>query len=164
MKFYHNNKIETYNYLMDNYIEVILKLIDFSNSLKILPFKMMFGLNYIKKTISENRVDMLEHGIQYLLTHKDIILNFDLNKLDNLDEDSDDNMSIKSCVNNIKKKQNLKQNMENLQNNIGENEILDLIIEIKNNSKKTHPDDIILIKMYFELLISILEKIQNLFI
>jgi hypothetical protein len=84
---------------MDSYVETIHKLIDTSYSMNILPFKVRFGINYIKKYINDNRFDSLQNGITYILTNKEIILNFNLNNLNDLDEDSDDNMSIKSCVN-----------------------------------------------------------------
>ena len=39
-----NSKLETYNYLVDLYIDTIHKLIDSSYSLKILPFKIIFSI------------------------------------------------------------------------------------------------------------------------
>lgn len=156
---FYDNKLQTYNYLMDNYIETILKLIDTSYTMNLLPFKVMFGLNYIKKYINENRLETLQNGITYLLQNKDIILNFNIDNLDDLDEDSDDNMSIKSCVNKFKNHQSKKNNSFNTNTD----DMLNLIIEIKNNSKKLPQTDILLIKKYFDLLIIILEKIENLF-
>ena len=157
-----NKKIDTYNYLMELYIDTIHKLIDNSYSMGILPFKIVIGMGMIKKQISENRFETLQNGIDYLLHNKDTILNFDLTKLDELDEDSDDNMSIKSCVSKFNNNDN-KNNMS--KSNIGSpDEMLNLIIEIKNNTKKLSYEDIIIIKKYFELLIMILEKIQNIFI
>lgn len=161
-----NEKLEVYNYLMETYIDTINKLIDTSYSLGILPFKAILGMNWIKKHISENRVETLQNGIVYLLENKEIILNFDLSKLDELDEDSDDNMSIKSCVNKFKNNNiSLKNNISNTTNNVsGSDDMLNLIIEIKNNTKKISQDDIEIIKKYFELLIIILEKIKKLFL
>ena len=154
----YNCQIESYNYLMDTYIEIIHKLINFSLNNNLLPFKIIMGINYLRKYVNENRLEILENSINYLLTYKEIILNFNIEKLDDLDDDSDDNISRKECVNNIK----------NINNNIvdkkfKENEILELIIEIKNNSKKLSKNDIDIIKKYFELLISILEQIKNIF-
>lgn len=153
-----NTKIDTYNYLMDLYIDSIHKLIDNSYSLGILPFKVILGMGCIKKHISDNRLETLQNGIMYLLTNKDTILNFDLMKLDELDEESDDNMSIKSCVNKFKKNNEMYQNIST------PDEMLNIIIEIKNNTKKLHFEDVKIIKKYFELLILILEKIQNIFL
>ena len=168
-KMYENNeKLDTYNYLVELYVDTIHKLIDNSYSLGILPFKVILGMNWIKKHISENRLETLQNGILYLLSNKDTILNFDLTKLDELDEDSDDNMSIKSCVNKLKKNSNLSSinissTNTSLPNISTSDDMLNLIIEIKNNTKKLGNDDIIIIKKYFELLIMILEKIEFLF-
>lgn len=166
-----NEKLEVYNYLIETYIDTINKLIDTSYSFGILPFRAILGMNWIKKHISENRVETLQNGILYLLKNKEIILNFDLSKLDELDEDSDDNMSIKSCVNKFKNNNNnnnvfLKNNdISNLTNTVNDSDdMLNLIIEIKNNTKKISTDDIEIIKKYFELLIIILEKIKILFL
>lgn len=163
---YKYSQIETYNFLMNTYIETIHKLIDLSYDFGILPFKIIFGMNWIKKYISENRFEVLENGINYLLTNKETILNFNLDKLDELDMDSDDNVSIKSCINSIKNQQNKTKinSNTNFDTNSDSDQMLNLIIEIKNNSKKLSSNDIIIIKKYFELLIIILEKIQNLFI
>lgn len=150
-----NQKLDLYNNLMEMYINTIIKLIDTSYSFGILPFKAILGMNWIKKHITENRVETLQNGIIYLLTNKETILNFDLKNLDELDIDSDDNVSIKSCVNNFKQKNN-----SNLTNS---DDMLNLIIDIKNNTKKISSDDILIIKKYFELLIIILEKIQDIF-
>jgi hypothetical protein len=173
----HNEKLNNYNYLMELYIDTIHKLIDTSYTLNILPFKVMFGLNWIKKHISENRLESLQNGITYLLGNKEIILNFNLLKLDELDVDSDDNMSIKSCVNkfnNVKTNSNMtnsnmtNSNMTNSNmtnsNMTSPDDMLNLIIDIKNNTKKLSSEDVLIIKKYFELLIIILEKIQNIFI
>lgn len=153
------SSLEKYNYLMDIYIDTINKLLDTSYSLRILPFKIMFGLGLIKNYIESNRLDILQNGLDYLLTNKETILNFDIKNLNELDEDFDDNVSIKSCINNIK--QSPQTNMNNFIYNSGD--ILNLIIEIKNNAKKLHQDDIFLIKKYFELLIVILENINKIF-
>jgi hypothetical protein len=154
---YQNIKLDNYIFLMDNYIEIILKLIDFSYQQNLLPFRLILAINYIKKYIIENRIEILSNGLNYLLENKDIILNFDLNKLDDLDEDSDDNISRKECVKNI-------NNFKNTYNNsFNESELLNYIIEIKNNSKKLSENNIKLVKKYFEIIIDILEKIKNIF-
>jgi hypothetical protein len=159
MNSYNNDLFEKYNYLMDTYIDTIIKLIDTSYSMNILPFKIMFGLNYIKKYINENRFDILQNGIDYLLTSKDIILNFDIKNLDELDEDDNDNVSIKTCINNFKTQQT--KQINSISNS--DDDMLNLIIEIKNNTKKLCNSDIIIIKKYFELLILILENIKKIF-
>lgn len=156
-----NIQITQYNYLMDTYINTIIELIDTSYSMRILPLKVMFGLSWIKNYIQSNRFEVLENGINYLLANKDIVLNFDIEKLDELDEDFDDNVSIKSCISNIKQTH---KNIDKTSNIISDSDdMLNLMIEIKNNTKKLCIDDIMIIKSYFELLIIILEKIQSMF-
>ena len=155
-----DSQLETYNYLMNTYVDTIHKLIDIAYNFNILPFKIIFGMNYIKKYVNENRLETLENGINYILTNKEIILNFNLEKLDELDKDSDDNISIKSCISSFKKQQtNIK-----IDTDTDSDQMLNLIIDIKNNSKKLSSNDILIIKKYFELLIIILEKIKQLFI
>lgn len=160
-----NPSFEQYNYLMDTYIEMIIKLIDTSYSMKILPFKIVLGLNYVKNYVKTNRFDVLQDGFNYLLTNKETILNFNIENLDELDEDSDDNTSMKSCVANIKKSSHYTQSQNNQVNFVSNSDdMLNLLIEIKNNAKKLSIDDIEIIKKYFELLIVILEQIQKIFI
>lgn len=156
--------ISQYNYLMETYIDTIIQLIDTSYSLKILPLKVMFGLSWIKNYIRTNRFEVLENGINYLLSNKDTVLNFDIEKLDELDEDFDDNVSIKSCISNIKQTHTNISSTSSSSNIISDtDDMLNLMIEIKNNTKKLCVDDIKIIKSYFELLIIILEKIQEIF-
>lgn len=153
------NAFDQYNYLMDTYIDTIIKLIDTSYSMKILPFKIMFSSNYIKKYIYTNRLEVLQNGLDYLLTNKDTVINFNASNLDELDEDFDDNVSVKSCISNIKQHTNDKNNFLS-----SSDDMLNLMIEIKNNAKKLCSDDIDIIKKYFELLIIILENIQKVFV
>lgn len=155
------NLITKYDYLMETYINTIIQLIDTSYSMRILPLKVMFGLNWIKNYIQSNRFEVLENGINYLLENKDTVLNFSIENLDELDEDFDDNVSIKSCISNIKKNHSDIVNSSNVI--VDSDDMLNLMIEIKNNAKKLCEEDIFIIKSYFELLIIILEKIQNLF-
>lgn len=150
-----------YNYLMDMYIDTIIKLIDTSYSMRILPLKVMFGLGYIKNYIQSNRLDILQNGFDLLLSNKETILNFDIDNLNELDEDFDDNVSIKSCISNIKQHSSIKNQTNNFISN--SDDMLNLMIEIKNNTLKLSSVDIDIIKKYFELIIIILEKIQNIF-
>lgn len=152
-----------YNYLMDTYIDTIIKLIDTAYSMRILPFKIMFGMGYIKNYIQSNRFDILQNGFNYLLSNKETILNFDIANLNELDEDFDDNISLKSCISNLKQNQKIK-NQVNTNNFISDSDdMLNLMIEIKNNTLKLCLDDIEIIKKYFELIIIILENIQKIF-
>jgi len=152
---YEDNKLKNYNILVNSYIETINKLIDSAYSFGILPIKIMLFTNYIKNYIIENKLIALENGINYLLTNKEIILNFNINNLEDLDQDSDDNVSIKSCINNIKDSKHFESSQD---------DIINIMIEIKNNSKKLSEKNIDIIKQYFELLILILENIKNIFI
>lgn len=146
-----NEKIAIYDNLMNIYINTICDLLDTSKSMGILPFKISLSIYWIKNYITENRFEVLENGIIYLLTNKETILNFNLSNLDILDFDiDDDNKSIKSCLNNMSKSTKV-------------DDLINTIIEIKNNVKKKSSDEIEIIKKYFEILILILEKIENLF-
>lgn len=150
-----------YNYLMETYINTVIQLIDTLYSMKILPLQVMFGMNMIKEYIQTNRLDVLEYGINYILLNKDIILNFDIDKLDEIDKDYGDNVSIKSCINNIKTTHKNVQDSINIIAN--SDEILNIIIEVKNDVKKLCMEDKKIIKSYIELLIIILEKIKKIF-
>jgi hypothetical protein len=138
--------LERFEYLKNSYIEVILNMIDFSLNKNILPMKIYFMIKYVKDYIKNNEIEIIESGINYLIPNKDDILNFNINNLDELE----DNLSIKE----------IKKNIDNISN---DNEIIKLIIEIKENSKKLNSVEIQTIKKYVELLISILEKIKFLY-
>jgi hypothetical protein len=155
----YSSKIDLFINFSNKYVDVIEKLLDFSVSKKILPLKILLGLNILKKYIRDNKVNLIQNGVEYLLNYKDTILNFDLHNLDELDNDSEDNVSRKSCLNNITKAKQIIN-----EQNYKENEILDLIIEIKNNAKILNISDKSIIKGYMEVLIMILEKIKDLFI
>ena len=136
------------------------KILDYSLSKNLLPLKVSLGIGLLKKYIQENKVGLIQYGVEYLLNHKEFILNFSLDSLDELDTDSEDNISRISCINNINKaKQVIDPKI-----NSGENEILNLIIEIKNKAKKLNDTDRSIVKGYIEVLIMILENIRDLFI
>lgn len=146
--------VEKFNYLTNQYIELIINLIDFCDLKKILPKKIIFFLDTIKKNLNQNKFEIIQNSLHYILENKETILNFSLESLeeDNYYEKSDN-------LNNIYQ---LKKLIKNTNQN--ELEIINLIIEIKKNAKKLLiKDDIIIIKDYIELMILILEKINNLF-
>lgn len=158
------DKFIKYNCLMELYIKTIIDLLDVSYGMKILPFKAMIGINWIKEFILANRFEILRGGLDYLLENKELVLNFNIDKLDELDIDSNDNMSVKSCVSRFK---NLnKFDIPDKNNTLTQNsdDMLELIINVKNNSKKLSRFDVGIIKKYFELLINILEQIKQIFI
>ncbi len=147
--------VEKFNYLTNQYIELIINLIDYCDEKKILPKKIIFFLDTIKKNLNENKFEIIQNSLQHILENKETILNF---SLDSLEEDSDDNN-----LNNIYQlKKLIKKTNPNTNHN--ELEIINLIIEIKKNAKiLLIKDDIIIIKDYIEIMIMILEKIKILF-
>jgi hypothetical protein len=156
----YTNKITNFTSLTDKYINVLYQIIDYSVSKNILPLKIKLGIDILKNYIMDNKIKIIQFGIEYLLKNKDYILNFSLNSLDDLDNDSDDNISRASLLNNIKEtKPNLNLNIDT-----EDKTILNLIIEIKNNSKKLNDYEKTIINGYMQILIMILENIQKIFI
>lgn len=145
--------------LSDKYIFVINNIIDYSVSKKIVPLKIILGIDFLKKYIINNKVELIKNGVEYLLGYKEDILNFDLKNLDELDNDSEDNISRKNCIDNISQVKKIINEQK-----YKENEILDIIIEIKNKAKNLNEMDRSIIKGYMEILIMILENIRDLFI
>lgn len=145
--------VEKFNYLTTQYIELIINLIDYCNEKKILPTKIIFFLDIIKKNLNENKFEIVQNSLFHILENKETILNF---SLDSLEEDNDDKS------NNINNIYQLKKLIKNTDQN--ELEIINLIIEIKKNAKTLLiKDDITIIKDYIEIMIMILEKIKILF-
>jgi hypothetical protein len=144
--------IKKFGYLSDQYIELIINLIDYCEEKKILPKKIIFFISSIKKNLNENKFEIIQNSLNYILENKETILNF---SLDSLDEDNNNN------YNNLK---NIYQLKNLIKNNENELEIINLIIEIKKNAKiLLKEDDISIIKNYIEIMILILEKIKILF-
>jgi hypothetical protein len=156
-------KLDRFNMLTNNYIDTINSLLDLAVSNKIVPFKLLIGLPLIKDYIQTNRIDLLEYGVQYILSNKSDIMNFDINRLDELDSDSDDNISRKEYINNIDNAKVKINNKINIGTNYNSNEIIDIIVQIKNNSKNLDNFTVQMIRNYFELLILILEQIKSLY-
>ena len=145
--------IEKFNYLTNQYIELIINLIDYCEEKKILPKKIILFLDTIKNNLNENKFEIIQNSLHHILENKKTILNFSLDSL----EDSDDKSN--NSLNNIYQ---LKKLIKNTNQN--ELEIINLIIEIKKNAKTLLiKDDIVIIKDYIEIMIMILEKIKILF-
>jgi hypothetical protein len=145
--------VEKFNYLTNQYIELIINLIDYCNEKKILPTKIIFFLDLIKKNLNENKFEIVQNSLLHILENKETILNF---SIDSLEEDNDDKS------NNLNNIYQLKKLIKNTDQN--ELEIINLIIEIKKNAKTLLiKDDITIIKDYIEIMIMILEKIKILF-
>ncbi len=159
------DKLKSFDKLVNNYVEIINCILDMAIRNNLLPMRILITVPFLREYIEKNKITLLEHGVIYLLKNKDEILNFSMEKLeqlDELDDDADDNVSRKECSTNISK---LKDNLNNLGNeikSIDNNEILNLIIEIKNNSKKLDKENIELIRNYIKLLIYVLEEIKKL--
>jgi hypothetical protein len=153
------NKVDNFINLSDKYLNVMNKILDYSVSKNILPLKVTLGIGLLKTYIEENKIKLIQYGIEYLLNYKDMILNFSVESLDELDTDSEDNVSRKSCINNITKAKKI----IDLGSYSEEKEILNLIIEIKNKAKQLNEMDRSIVKGYIEVLIMILENIQDLF-
>jgi acyl carrier protein len=169
-------KLSRFDILVNNYVDTINSILDLAVSNRLVPFKYLLGLPLMRDYIIKNKIDILEYGVKYLLIYKDTILNFDIKNLDDLDEldsDSNDNVSRKECVSKIskiKEEISLEKEITNeldLKKNsnlgIDSNEILNIIIEIKNNYKKLDDFSMNMFKKYIELLIIILEQIKILF-
>ncbi len=155
-----DNRLNRFDFLVSNYTEVLNNLLDLSLRNNLLPFKIVLGIPLIREYIKTNRIMLLEHGIIYLLPNKHQILNFSIDRLDEIDDDSDDNVSRKECYDNISAVKNkFKTELENIEGN----EIISLIIEIKNNSKNLDKQNIELIRNYIKIMILVLEEIKKLF-
>ncbi len=163
-------KINKFSSLIDNYMEVVNSLIDIAVKKDLLPMKVLITLPYLKNYIRENRMDIMESSVKYILPNRETILNFSLDQLeelDELDDDTDDNVSrigYKSNIDIIKS--NIEKEKKSLKNGIKDmesNEILNIIVEIKNNSKKLSKKDTDIIYQYIKLLILVLEEIKKLF-
>ena len=145
--------IEKFNYLTNQYIELIINLIDYCEEKKILPKKITFFLDTIKNNLNENKFEIIQNSLNHILENKETILNFSLDSLEDSDDKSNNNL------NNIYQ---LKKLIKNTNQN--ELEIINLIIEIKKNAKTLLiKEDIMIIKDYIEIMIMILEKIKILF-
>jgi hypothetical protein len=153
-----NDKVELCMRLTDMYVESIIELLDSAYNLWILPYTMIFMLGTIKDQIRTNRFEMVRYGTECLLDKetKKTIINFDTSKLENLDSDFDDNITVKTCINNFS---NYNNNSENYEPNL----ILELIIEIKNNAKKLQLKDRNKIKEHILILVDILENLEKIF-
>lgn len=157
----YSNKIDIFSGLSDKYVLVIDKILDYSISKNLLPLKLRLGIGLFKSYVQENKINLIKYGVEYLLNCKEQILNFSLENLDELDSESDDNLSRKSCMNNISRAKQV-INLD-IDSSYKENEILNLIIEIKNKAKNLNETDRSIVKGYIEVLIMILENIRDLF-
>lgn len=139
------DKTTLYGQLLDEYINTINNLIIYTEKLNILPFKAKMFLPIIKSKINNDRFGTLMQGYEYILTNKLTILNFNINELDVMDEFND-----------------LESVHSRNTTDVDSNELLDIFIKIKENSKRLENEHVIMIKKYFEFIIFILEEINEL--
>jgi hypothetical protein len=161
------NKQTQFSKLSDKYVEQIKKVLDYAVTKRIVPIKVIFGINLIKEYIDANKLKILECGVEYILKYKDEILNFSLESLDetNLSELSESSNFSSNYITNINELKNIiKQESKSTNTSTEELEIINLIIDIINNAKKLSLEEIDIIKNYIELIVLILEKIKIIFI
>lgn len=157
-------KINKFHQLVENYLLILNKLIDFSKENNLLPFKYIIIIPFIKEYILKNKLTILEYSVQYILEYKDEILNFSLDEYDDIDDDDDDNVSRNNCINyinTVKEKISTSEFKNNI--NFENNELLEILITIKNNCKNLDDTIIYIIKGYMGLIINILEQMKDIF-
>ena len=157
-----NSNVNIFHILVENYLIILNKLIDFSIENNMLPIKYYIVIPFIRNYIKNNKILVLQSSIKYILEYKDQIIDFSSNKYSDID--FDDNVSRKECINNINF---FKKNIEDIQlqnNNLNDSEIFELLICIKNNYEKLNETDLYIFKGYIELLIKFLEQIKKIFV
>jgi len=147
-----DNKLEIFNELIYNYFIIIDNLINIGRDKNIIPLKYIVLIPILQSYIEENKLSIVQKSLVTLLNNKDRILNFSLDKLD-----KDENINLEK-IKIIIDKENINNAKEK------ESELFDLIIQIKNNSLKLDKEERMIIKSYIELMITILEKIKNIFL
>jgi hypothetical protein len=158
------NKQTQFSKLSDKYVEQIKKVLDYAVTKRIVPLKVIFGINLIKEYIDANKLKILECGVEYILKYKDEILNFSLESLDETSLSENSNFSSNYISNIGELKNIIKQETNSTSTSSEELEIFNLIIDIINNAKKLSSDEMDIIKNYIELIVLILEKIKLIFI
>ena len=134
------DNFKQYKILSEYYINSISGLLDYSNSINIIPVKYSIFIKNIKNYINENKIEMVKNGLLYILKNKDDILNLTLDTLK-----SKDNDEVLSFFDTFEETP----------------DTFNIIFEILNNSKKLKKKDFDLVKEYLETIIIILEKIKE---
>ena len=135
-----SEKFKQYKILSEYYIDSITGLLDFSNSLNIIPVKYSIFINNIKNYISNNKMEIIKNGLLYILNNKDDILKLTLDTLKSKDNDE--------VLNFFEKFDDTP-------------DTFNIIFEILNNSKKLKKKDFEVVKEFLETIIIILEKIKE---
>ncbi len=149
-----NNKEEYFTILIDKYMMVINRLIDYLDENDMIPIKMVCMKEIIKEYIKSNRDEIVMNSIEIILKNKDEILNFEF---DEDDKQIDNLRSIMESKINIGR---------NIGRNIGkyEMEIVKMVMEAKSKSKKLGKDKREMIREYVDVMILILERMREIIV
>lgn len=145
------NKEEYFTILIDKYMMVINRLIDYLDENDMIPLKMVCMKEFIKEYIKSNRDVVVMNSIEIILKNKEDILNFEF---------EEDNKQIDNLRNIIEKKS------KESEINIGryEMEIVKMVMEAKDKSKRLGKDKREMIREYVEVMILILERMREIIV
>jgi hypothetical protein len=135
-----SEKFKQYKILSEYYINSIIGLLDYSNSVNIIPIKYSIFINNMKNYIDKNKMEMIQNGLKYILNNKEDILKLTLNTLKS--KDNDEILGFFEKFDDTP-------------------ETFNIIFDILNNSKNLKKKDFELVKEYLETIIIILEKIKE---
>jgi hypothetical protein len=142
-----DNQFKKYLKLAETYKILLLELFDFAYSKNIMPMK--FNLFYDKDKISnlfeENKITAIQYGIDYFLEFKNEIENFSLSELK-----SNENIFILNKIKNDLLKTN----------NVYNEQLIDMLFGIINNSKFLNTNDFNIIKEYLLTILLTLNKLK----
>jgi len=136
------NKEEYFTVLIDKYLIVINKFIDYLDVNNLLPTKLICIKELIKEYINSNRDEIVINSLEIILKNKKDILNFEF--------DNDD-----------KQINNLREILESKNAGRYEIEIVNMVMEAKRKSIKLEKEKRDMIREYVEILILILEKMNE---
>ena len=144
-----DKQFKKFNQLSNLYSNTLIGLFDFSYNKNLLPFKysMFYDKELIMDKFNENKVLIIQNGIDHFLKFKDQIKDFEKSELVN-----SQNLII---ANNIKNE--LLTMTDDIDNS---NLIIELLFDIVNNAKNLNNNDFEIIKEYLLTVIAILEKLK----
>jgi hypothetical protein len=135
--------VEQYKMLSNYYIDTVKELFNYSKEENLIPLSCKIFLPFANEYIEDNKLSIIENGLEYLLKNKEYILNFSIENLNNTE-----NKNIINEFKDIIDKNNVKE--------------VKLIFDIIENAKKLNNYQQKIFKEYIEIIILILEKINNL--
>ena len=135
-----SESFKQYKILSEYYIDSIHGLLDYSNSINIIPIKYSIFIKTIKKYINDNKMEIIKNGLTYILNNKDDILNLTLDTLKS--KDNDEVLDFFKTFEDTP-------------------DTFNIIFEILNNSKTLKKKDFDIVKEFLETIIIILEKIKE---